>query len=274
MDISTDTLLIAFGLTILAGLSTSIGSAIAFFTKRTNEKFLSASLGFSAGVMIYVSFMELLPLSFTYMAAGQSNNISLASWYSIGAFFAGILSVAIIDRLVPEFENPHEPRGVGELKNPKDAQKYKRLYHTAMFTALIIAIHNFPEGLVTFAAALSNPALGVAIAIAIAIHNIPEGIAVSIPFYYATGDRKKAFIFSSLSGLTEPLGAFVAYLVLMPFLSDSLFGFFFAFVAGIMVFISIDELLPAAQKFGHHHHSVYGLVAGMAVMALSLILVI
>lgn len=140
-----------------------------------------------------------------------------------------------------------------------------------VMTALAIGIHNFPEGIATFTAAMKNPALGVAIAVAIAIHNIPEGIAVSIPIYYATGDRKKAFYLSLLSGLAEPVGALLAYLVLMPFMSPVVMGCVFASVAGIMVFISLDELLPAAREYGEHHVSIYGLVAGMAIMAVSLI---
>jgi ZIP family zinc transporter len=141
-----------------------------------------------------------------------------------------------------------------------------------MFTALAIAIHNFPEGLATFAAALSDPALGLSIAVAIAIHNIPEGISVSVPVYYATGSKKKAFYYSFLSGTAEPVGALIGYFILLNFFSDFVFGILFAGVAGIMVFISLDELLPSAQKYGEHHLSIYGLIVGMAVMALSLLL--
>ncbi|MDV7394088.1 ZIP family metal transporter, partial [Arthrospira platensis SPKY1] len=126
--------------------------------------------------------------------------------------------------------------------------------------------------LATFTAALDEPTLGVAIAIAIAIYNIPEGIAVSVPVYYATGSRKKAFWLSFSSGLAEPIGAIFGFLVLMPFMNPVIFGLLFALVAGIMVFISLDELLPAAEAYGEHHMAVYGLVAGMAVMAISLLL--
>jgi ZIP family zinc transporter len=143
-----------------------------------------------------------------------------------------------------------------------------------LFTALAIGIHNFPEGLATFTAALTDPGIGIAIAVAIAIHNIPEGIAVSIPIYYATGNRKKAFLLSFLSGLAEPVGALVGYLILMPFLSPVVFGVLFAAVAGIMVFISLDELLPSAREYGEHHLSIYGLIAGMLVMAISLLMFI
>ncbi len=262
--------LMAFGLTLFAGLSTGIGSAIAFFTKTTNTKFLSLSLGFSAGVMIYVSFMEIFPKSIEIMAldSGERTGNLLA----VVGFFTGMLVIALIDKMVPSFENPHEIRKVEDMKNGEDSIDRKKLYRMGIMSAVAIAIHNFPEGLATFIVALRDIKLGFPIAIAIAIHNIPEGIAVSVPIFYATGSRKKAFHHSFLSGLAEPIGALVGFLILMPFMSDLLFGFIFASVAGIMVFISIDELLPAAREYGQPHLSLYGLMSGMIVMALSLIM--
>nr|WP_321260098.1 zinc transporter ZupT [uncultured Pseudodesulfovibrio sp.] len=272
----TQTVLFAFGLTVFAGLSTGIGSAIAFFARQTNTKFLSLALGFSAGVMIYVSFVEIMVKAKDALTT-ELGEVT-ASWVTVLSFFGGIAFIAIIDKLVPSYENPHEMHSIEEMDQgkenlPKDeTHNFDKLRRTGIFAAIAIAIHNFPEGLATFTAALTDPALGMAIAVAIAIHNIPEGIAVSIPLYYATGDRKKAFLYSFLSGLSEPVGALIGYLVLMPFFSPTLFGVLFAGVAGIMVFISFDELLPAAEEFGEHHLSVYGLIAGMAVMALSLLL--
>ena len=266
-----NSVLIAFGLTIFAGLSTGIGSALAFFTKRTNPKFLTASLGFSAGVMIYISFAEILVKAKEVMIKG-SNEI-MGNWLTVGAFFTGIAIIALIDKMVPSYENPHEIHDVSELENPSDI-KDKKLMRMGMFSALAIAIHNFPEGIATFTAALTDPNLGVAIAVAIAIHNIPEGIAVSIPIFYASGDKKMAFFYSFLSGLSEPVGALIGYLILRPFMGPMVFGFLFASVAGIMVFISLDELLPTAEEYGEHHISIWGLIAGMAVMALSLLLFI
>ena len=259
----------AFGLTLFAGLSTGVGSAIAFFAKKTNTGFLSVSLGFSAGVMIYVSFVEIFVKAKNelVMEVGERGGY----WITTAAFFGGILFIAIIDKLIPSFENPHEMKKVEDLAQTKSKDQSK-LMRMGLFTALAIAIHNFPEGLATFTAALTDPTLGIAIAVAIAIHNIPEGIAVSVPVYYATGSRKKAFWLSFSSGLAEPVGALVGYLLLMPFLSPMVFGILFAAVAGIMVFISLDELLPAAEEYGKHHLSIYGLIAGMAVMALSLLM--
>lgn len=260
----------AFGLTLFAGLSTGIGSALAFFTKSTNTRFLSVSLGFSAGVMIYVAFVEILQKAKLSMLPDYGEK--LASWYTVLAFFAGILLIALIDKLIPSHENPHEIRKVEDVASNKNRDP--KLVRMGLFTALAIGIHNFPEGIATFMAGLTDPTLAIPIALAIAIHNIPEGIAVSVPISYGTGSKKKGFILSFLSGLAEPVGALLAWLILMPFLDDNLFGFIFAAVAGIMVFISIDELLPTAREYGLHHHSIYGFLAGMAVMALSLLLFI
>ncbi|HCW03948.1 MAG TPA: zinc transporter ZupT [Clostridium sp.] len=262
-------ILFAFGLTIFAGLSTGIGSALAFFTKKTNTKFLSLSLGFSAGVMIYVSMIEIFFKAKDSLTAELG--LKKGSWITVIAFFGGMLLIALIDNLVPSGENPHNVQKIEELdtsKKPSDS----KLLRTGLFTALAVGIHNFPEGLATFISALQEPSIAIPIAVAIAIHNIPEGIAVSVPVYYATGSRKKAFLYSFLSGLSEPIGALVGYLVLMPFINDLMFGIIFAAVAGIMVFISLDELLPSAREYGEHHLSIYGLVAGMAVMAVSLLL--
>jgi zinc transporter, ZIP family len=266
-------ILFAFSLTLFAGLATGVGSAIAFFAKKTNTKFLSISLGFSAGVMIYVSMIEI------FFKAQESLTAELGertgSWLTVLGFFGGMLLIALIDKFIPEPGNPHEMHNVKDVvTNESNPASNKKLLRMGLFTALAIAIHNFPEGLATFMAALQDPSLGIAIAVAIAIHNIPEGIAVSVPIYYATGSKKKAFFYSFLSGLTEPVGAIIGYLILMPIMSEVVFGIIFAGVAGIMVFISLDQLLPSAREFGEHHLSIYGLVAGMAVMALSLLLFI
>lgn len=263
-----NTLLFAFGLTMFAGLSTGIGSAMAFFAKKTNIKFLCVSLGFSAGVMIYVSFVEIFQKA-KICLINELGTVK-GTWATVIGFFAGIAVIGLIDKMIPSYENPHEMHEVEEMrKNHLPAHK---LYRMGMFAALAIAIHNFPEGFATFTAALKNPTLGIAIAVAIAIHNIPEGIAVSVPVYYATENRKKAFMLSFLSGLAEPVGAAIGYLILMNFLSDVVFGMTFASVAGIMVYISLDELLPSAQKYGEHHLSIFGLVGGMSVMAISLLM--
>ncbi|MBR3118592.1 MULTISPECIES: zinc transporter ZupT [Oceanobacillus] len=262
--------LLAFLLTLFAGLATGVGSVLAFFAKTTNTKFLSFALGLSAGVMIYVSMVEI------FFKAKDALTASLGEtegyWFTIIGFFAGMLFIGLIDKFIPNHSNPHEVKKVEDMEKPGAALNDPALMKMGMFTALALAIHNFPEGIATFVSTLQDPTIGIAIAVAVAIHNIPEGIAVSVPIYYATGDRKKAFKLSFLSGLAEPIGALVAILILMPFLSDILFGIIFSMVAGIMVFISLDELLPAAKRYDEAHLSIYGVMTGMAIMAVSLVL--
>jgi ZIP family zinc transporter len=263
-----DDVLLAFGLTAFAGLCTGIGSALAFFTKRTNKAFLSVSLGFSAGVMIYVSFIEIFGKARDSLVHVYGEIWGV--WITVAAFFSGIFLIGIIDRIIPADENPHEARGVEKMQDPNGRET--RLIRMGTFTALALGLHNFPEGLATFFGALSDPAIGIAITVAIAIHNIPEGISVSVPIYYATGSKKKAFWLSFLSGVSEPVGAVIGYTILRPFFTPVVFGVLFAAVAGIMVFISLDELFPTAREYGEGHKAIYGLICGMAVMALSLLL--
>ncbi|ECH5766698.1 zinc transporter ZupT [Campylobacter jejuni] len=273
-------------LTLFAGFSTAIGSTIAFFSRKDDLRVLSLGLGFSAGVMIYISFMEILPTALKDFKNHYDSH--WAELLGLACFFGGILISLLIDKLIPEDVNPHEPKeDLSELKicplpqkgqNPPKFHPGEKLHQintkalkrTGIFTALAIAIHNFPEGFATFISSLDNLTLGIAIAIAVAIHNIPEGLAVSLPIYHATGDKKKAFIYSALSGFAEPLGAFVGALILLPFIGDLTLAISFAVIAGIMVFISLDELLPAAKTYDKAHDSLYGLIAGMAIMALSL----
>ncbi len=265
-----ENVLLAFTLTVLAGLCTGIGSALAFFTKRTNKAFLSVALGFSAGVMIYVSLIEIFVKAKDALI--EVHGDTAGSWITVGAFFGGIFIIALIDSLIPSYENPHEAHAIEEMQ--QSTIEETRLMRMGTLTALAIGIHNFPEGLATFFGALSDPSVGVALAVAIAIHNIPEGISVSVPVYFATGSKKKAFWLSFLSGVSEPVGAIIGYTILKPFFSQTVFGLLFAAVAGIMVFISLDELLPTAKEYGKGHMAIYGLIGGMAVMALSLLLFI
>lgn len=255
-------------LSVFAGLATGIGSFVAFFAKSTNRRFLSFSLGLSAGVMIYVSFVELL--------FGAKSELSLmfgdrlGSLYAAASLFGGIFVAGIIDRLVPDIENPHELHSVEEMD--ETTRSHHRLRRMGLLTAIAIAVHNFPEGIATFMSGLQSVGTGVAIALAVAIHNIPEGIAVSVPIYAATGSRRKAFWLSFASGLAEPVGAISCYAVLMPYLSPVVMQLVFGAVAGIMIYISLDELLPAAREYGENHIAMYGLIAGMVIMAVSLVM--
>jgi len=286
----------AFGLTLFAGMATGIGSAIAFFAKRANYRFLSVATGFSAGVMLYVSFVEILVKGSDALAAAYGEY--WAHWLNAASFFGGILLIGVIDNLIPSAENPHVTHAEKErapLRDPSaplpdfapfsdsagvhDHARHGRLLRMGLFTALAIGIHNFPEGLATFLAALEDPSVGAAIAIAIALHNIPEGVSVSVPIFYATGSRGKAFVLSVLSGLAEPVGAAIGYGLLRLIAGSSagglppqFMGMLFGGVAGIMVYISLDELLPTSRAYGKGHDSLFGLLAGMVVMALSLLL--
>ncbi len=324
MEYTTLDYLRAFGLTIFAGLSTGIGGLVVFRKKPINQHLISGSLGFSAGVMIYISFVEMLNNSFSTLGEIYGSRGDL---YTVLAFFGGIAFSMVIDFLIPEAENPHEMRGVEEVSydpheeeqpaaakvsviqritknktgktngsaktasadNANNADnagktsasetngnhhqhKSHDLTRVGLVSSLAIIVHNLPEGLATFVGALADPKLGFTIAIAIAIHNIPEGIAVAVPLYAGTGDKWRAFLVALFSGLAEPIGALIGFVFLRPFISDSLMGIIFAAIAGVMVFISLDELLPSAEKQGEHHIVIAGLIAGMAVMAFSLLL--
>ena len=259
------TIAFAFGLALLAGLSTAIGGAIAVSRRNPGPGFMAGALGLSAGVMLYVSFVEILPEGKEQLTEAFAD-ARAGTWAAVGAFFAGIAVIAIIDRLVPEEINPHEP-GTTE-----EAARRRRLMKTGVFTAGALAIHNFPEGFATFLAGLEDVQVALPVAVAIAIHNIPEGIAVAVPLREATGSRAKGFWWALVSGLAEPMGALIGFVLLMPLLGPATMGISFAAIAGIMVFISLDELLPTAEETGKHHFAIYGVIAGMAIMALSLLL--
>lgn len=260
--------IVPFLLTLGAGLATGVGSAIAFAAKHTNRRLLSFSLGLSGGVMVYVSFVELMPQGAELLAGQFAGKVS--EWINLVAFFGGMAFIGLIDHLVPSVENPHEAHSVEELQHKPRQSKLMRV---GLMSALAIAIHNFPEGIATFTAGMNDPTLGLAIAVAVAIHNIPEGIAVSVPIFFATESRKKAFLWSLLSGLAEPLGALAAWLILAPILTPVLLGCILTAVAGIMVYISLDELLPAAREHGEAHTAIAGVVVGMVIMAVSLLIV-
>jgi ZIP family zinc transporter len=280
---------IALGLTLFAGMATGIGSVIAFTAKRTNYRFLSVATGFSAGVMLYVSFVEIFFKGVDSLVArfGETG----AHWVNTASFFGGMFLIGLIDNVIPASSNPHETHSEEESSplndpmplmmnsSPPVEADHPKLLRMGLFTAMAIGIHNFPEGLATFLAALQNPSLGIVITIAIALHNIPEGVSVSVPIFYATGSRRKAFFYSVLSGLAEPIGAAVAYLAIRLFLGGNsevippeIMGVLFGGIAGIMVYISLDELLPTSRAYGKGHDSLFGLVAGMMMMALSLLL--
>lgn len=255
--------LFAFLITLGVGLATGIGAIFAFFSKKENTLFLSVSLGFSAGMMIYLSFMEILPTSI--------NSISKILSYT--GFFIGALLIGLIDKGIPNNENPHEFfHQASDLKHLQTEHIRHHLLKTGIFTAFAIGLHNFPEGFATFLSLLEQPQAGVGIAIAVALHNIPEGIAVSVPIFYATGSRLKAFWYSFLSGLSEPIGALIGYLTLKPFLSEVVLGMVLSGTAGIMVYIALDELLPTAKHYNQTHFVIFSTFIGMFMVAFGLML--
>lgn len=259
---------IALAVTLIAGLTTVVGSCIALFATHTNRVFLSIALGFSAGSMIYISFMELLPQALAQLGGDRDAMPSV-----LVAFTCGALVIALIDRVVPDFGNPHENLSVESLASSRSKSLYlsqTRLRRTAAFVAVTVALHNFPEGIAAFVVTVDEPALGIALGLAIALHNVPEGIAVSVPVYFATGSRVKAFYYSALSGLAEPLGAILAFLLLAPFMTPFVMGILLAAVAGVMVFIALDQMMPVARDYGHPHLVIYGLIGGMCIMGASL----
>ena len=255
-DMSRD-VLYALGLTMVAGAATGVGAIIVLFIKNKCTKLLCATLGFSAGVMIYVSMAEIFDKGKQYLISVYGEEKGYI--YITLAFFAGMIGIGVIDSIIPSTDIC--------LKNKENSLK-----RMGMMTALAIAIHNFPEGMVTFIAALKNPMLGVAICAAIAIHNIPEGIATAVPICYSGVGRKKAFCISLLTGITEPIGALVGYTLLKPLLNDMVFGLIFGIIAGVMVYISIEELLPMARAYDSGRLSMAGCMCGMGVMAVSLVL--
>jgi ZIP family zinc transporter len=261
-------------LTVIAGLGSGVGGILSVLSKKKNVKFLSVALGFSAGVMVYVAFAELYDEANRSLIDLYGNKMGTIT--AVISFFAGILVIAIIDKLIPEKQNPHEFSHITTEKHliskltPPD--KTAALKRTGFVTAIALTVHNLPEGLATFISALKDPKIALPVAFAITLHNIPEGIAVAMPIYYSTGNRKKSVFYAFISGIAEPVGAIIGYIFLRTFISDTLFGIVFGVVAGIMVFISIDELLPSAREYGEHHLSIYGFVFGMLVMAVSLVL--
>lgn len=248
-------IILAFLLTLFAGLSTGFGSLLSYFIKKTNFSYLSFLLSFSAGVMIFISFIKLLTTAIEGVGFLQGN---------LG-FFAGIVVIYLIDKFLPHKHVDTKPDAFHKSKVQQE-----RLKEVGVLTAVGIAIHNFPEGLAVFTVSLESISLGLSIAIAIAIHNIPEGIAVAIPIYYATGDRKKAFFYSFFSGVAEPIGAVIGFFFLAPFINSTVLNLTLAIVGGIMVFISFDELLPISREYGDEHTSILGLFTGMFLMMISL----
>lgn len=266
-----ETFIIAFLLSLFAGLSTSIGSLFTFFIKKPKPAVLSYIMGFSAGVMILVSFIEILPVSIE----------SIGLLFSLLFFFLGMIIMFLIDINIShyyEFENKYgnlnsESNLSEDQKHNRNGRKqYESLRKSTILIAIGVFVHNLPEGMATFVGTLKDLELGVMLAIAIALHNIPEGIAVAIPVYTIYNNRKKAFLWSFITGISEPIGAIVVWLIFFPFINDFLINAMLSVVAGFMIYISLDELLPASHSLGKEHISILGIISGMFAISISMIL--
>jgi len=252
-------------ITLFAGLSTAIGGGIAFVVKKNNLKALSVGLGFSAGVMIFVSFMDMLPeadkLLSMHFAASHS-------WITYAGFIIGLIVAILIDYFLPDHIDEED------VLHPDAPMRHDyKIKRAGIFTAVAICVHNFPEGLATFMTTTQNITLGLSVGIAIAIHNIPEGIAVALPMYHVTGKKRYAMLYAALSGITEPIGALAGMFIFGLFLPQVLIGALMAAVAGIMIYISFDTLLPLAKEYGDWHQSLVGILSGILVIWFSLILI-
>ncbi len=259
---------IAFSLTMLAGLTTAVGGAVAFVTKKNDLKALSLGLGFSAGVMIFISFVDIVPAAQEMLKIHFPN---MFQWLVFGGFVAGLLISVLIDYFLPDHVDTKE---LLDPDAPEEDNEYKhyKLQRAGIMTAVAICVHNFPEGMATFLTTTQNLTLGASVALAIAIHNIPEGIAVALPIYHVTGKKRYAMLYAAMSGITEPIGALVGMLFMGLFLPQILVGFLMASVAGIMTYISFDTLLPLAKEYGNWHLSIVGIMSGIIFIWMSLIL--
>lgn len=254
---------IALLITLLAGLATAIGSVFAFVIKRDNVKALSVGLGFSAGVMIFLSFTDIVPTANQML---QTKFPNTHEWVVYGGFIIGILTAILIDYFIPDHIDEKE------MLHPEAVAVEKRMKKAGLFTAIAICVHNFPEGMATFLTASHDLTLGLSVGLAIALHNIPEGIAVALPIYHSTGKKRYATLYAALSGISEPIGAIIGMILLNIFMPQLMVGIAMAAVAGIMIYISFDTLLPLAKEFGDWHHSLVGIISGMLFIWLSLLL--
>lgn len=252
-------------ITLFAGLATAIGGGIAFIVKKDNLKALSVGLGFSAGVMIFLSFTDILPEAGKLLAVNFPNKYE---WLVYGGFIIGLVVAILIDYFIPDHID------TDEVLNPDAPCKHQhRIKRAGLFTAVAICVHNFPEGMATFLTTTQNITLGISVGLAIAIHNIPEGIAVALPIYHVTGKKRSAMLYAALSGITEPIGAIVGLFLFSLLLPQIMIGMLMAAVAGIMIYLAFDTLLPLAREYGNWHLSMVGIVSGMLVIWVSLILI-
>lgn len=243
-------------LSFFAGMSTLLGALIIFLTNKKSEKLVTISLGFAGGVMISVSFTDLLPNANALLTEYGGYRFGILS--EVFFLLAGVAMAGLLDKFVP-----HEPEENG------DGKVHENLFRVGFVSTMAIGLHNFPEGIATFMAGYEDMALGISIAAAIAMHNIPEGISVAMPIYFATGNKMKALKYTFLSGIAEPLGALLAFFVLKPFINDLTLGIIFALISGVMLYIAIEELIPSSRQYGYSKEALFATFMGIALMPLS-----
>lgn len=251
MVISMSNVVYSFLISLLAGLSTLLGSFM-IFRKKTSNKILAGSLSFAAGVMITVSLTDLLPTCYQLLTNFYFQTFAILLLMTF--FTLGVIVSMIIDKYLPD----------NNIKSDN-----KTLYRIGLFSMIAIILHNIPEGIATFMASSVDKGLGLSLAVAISLHNIPEGISISIPIYYATKSKKRSLLYTFISGLSEPFGAILAYIFLSPFINDILMGCLFAIIAGIMIHISVYELLPTSKKYCYNKTMYIFFILGILVMLLS-----
>lgn len=244
-------------LSLLAGLSTVIGAFIVFFSKSENKKLITFSLAFSAGVMITISFTDLFPTAESTLSKYHGKPIGI--FFSLLFLIIGAIMAMLINYFVPEQDN----------NATRNRSSDSKLYRLGFVSMIALTLHNFPEGIATFVSAYENTALGIYIAIAISLHNIPEGISIAMPIYYSTGSKLKAFKYTFYSGIAEPIGAFMAFFFLKPFINDIILSIIFAIVAGIMLYIAFAELIPASRKYGYHKTYIFSVFLGICIIPIS-----
>ncbi len=264
-DFLSPQVMTAFLVCTAAASATMLGAFTILWTKGPNPRLLAFGLAFAGGAMVYVSLVEIFTKSHLAFLNIWPDKIAYSA--ATFSFFVGMMALILLDYLLP---NPHLKLEARE--NNTHPHTHTHLKRVSFFATLAITAHNFPEGCATFFATLDHPNVGITLAIAIALHNIPEGVSIAIPVYFATGSKRTAFLATLMSAIAEPAGAIIGYTILAPFLSPLVYGVLFGFIAGAMVYLALDELLPTARRYARGHETVYGLVSGMMILAASLAL--
>ena len=220
-----------------------------FIKIKNKDKVIASSLAFASGVMLSVSITDLIPESI-HMLKNYFNG-QIVILLSFIFMLIGIITSSLIDKYLPTIN-------------------YQNLYRVGIISMLAIILHNIPEGIATFISTTKDTSLGISLATSIALHNIPEGISISIPIYYSTKSKFKALFYTFISALSEPIGAILTYLFLLPLITDTLLGLLFSFIAGIMLQISLMELLKESLNYNYKQQTKLFFLIGIIFMLLKI----